>query len=218
MILWYSLKRKSVLCGSMSEISVFYMIHLCMQLSKLTCCSDKLLCNIVAQNMEKFNAFNTCDQRLDTFLGNFLCGVDKFKYLWKVCKFVFTLQHGQSQTERGFNINKDLLVENLQKESIISQRIVYDQICVNDVKVHEIDIPKGLVISCKMASKKYKAALEAKRKEASNAEESRKRKLIQVELAEVKRNKSELEQSVMLLLKDANKYSQEAEKKRDFAI
>ena len=110
------------------------------------------------------------------------------------------------------------MVENLQKESIISQRIVYDQICVNDVKVHEIDIPKGLVISCKMASKKYKAALEAKRKETLNAEESRKRKLIQVELAEVKRNKSELEQSVMLLLKDADKYSQEAEKKRDFAI
>ena len=63
--------------------------------------------------------------------------------------------------------------------------IVYDQICVNDVKVHEIDIPKGLVISCKMASKKYKAVLEAKRKEASNAEESRKQKMIQVELAEV---------------------------------
>ena len=35
------------------------------------------------------------------------------------------------------------------------------------------------------------------------------------ELAEINRSKSEVEQSVVLLLKDADKYSQEAEKKRD---
>ena len=35
----------------------------------------------------------------------------------------FTLPDGQS-AERGFSVNKELLVENLQKVSLISQRIV----------------------------------------------------------------------------------------------
>ena len=47
-------------------------------------------------------------------------------HLWTVCKFVFVLSHGQSQTKRGFNINKTMLVENLQEESLKGQRIVYD--------------------------------------------------------------------------------------------
>ena len=76
--------------------------------------------------------------------------------------------------------------------------ILYDQVCMNEVKVHEIDIPNGIVISCKMASKKYKSALDAKRNEMSYAEESRKRRLIHEELEEVKQSKTELEQSVML--------------------
>ena len=65
--------------------------------------------------------------------------------------------------------------------------------------MHEMDIPKGLVISCNMASKKYKAVYAATSKETSNSEESRKQKFIQ---EEQKRSKSELEQSVLLLLKE----------------
>ena len=35
------------------------------------------------------------------------------KYFWHVCIFIFTLCHGQSSVERGFNINKEILVANL---------------------------------------------------------------------------------------------------------
>ena len=38
--------------------------------------------------------------------------------------FVFTLSHGQSQVEGGFNINDDILVENMHNNSLIAQRIV----------------------------------------------------------------------------------------------
>ena len=35
------------------------------------------------------------------------------------------LSHGQATVERGFSINSELVVENL-KESVVSQRIVFD--------------------------------------------------------------------------------------------
>ena len=44
----------------------------------------------------------------------------------KVCQFFFVLLHGQSQTDRGFNIHKKILVEILKELFLISQPIVYD--------------------------------------------------------------------------------------------
>ena len=37
----------------------------------------------------------------------------KFKGLWKAFKLDFVLFHGQALTKLGFNVNKDMLVENL---------------------------------------------------------------------------------------------------------
>ena len=39
------------------------------------------------------------------------------KDFWHVCIFIFTLCHGQSSVERGFNINKETLVDNLKEKS-----------------------------------------------------------------------------------------------------
>ena len=41
-------------------------------------------------------------------------------------KFTFTWAHGKTQVERGFNVNSDILVENLSTLSITSQRAIYD--------------------------------------------------------------------------------------------
>ena len=87
----------------------------------------------------------------------------KYSDLWKVFQFVFILSHGQSQTECGFNINKEILVENLQELSLISQCIVYDRIKDSGDDIANFVISKDLAKSCKGAHKKYAAALEAKR-------------------------------------------------------
>ena len=39
------------------------------------------------------------------------------KDLWHVCIFFFTLCHGQSSVERGFNISKETLVDNLKENT-----------------------------------------------------------------------------------------------------
>ena len=36
---------------------------------------------------------------------------------WRVCIFIYTLCHGQSSVERGFNISKETLVDNLKEKT-----------------------------------------------------------------------------------------------------
>ena len=44
--------------------------------------------------------------------------------MWKVFIFIFTLSHVQSQVERGFSINKEIVIKNLRSSSLSAQRIV----------------------------------------------------------------------------------------------
>ena len=43
---------------------------------------------------------------------------NKYEKFWDVCKYIFTLSHGQSSVERGFNINKDALKQNMDTSTI----------------------------------------------------------------------------------------------------
>ena len=82
-----------------------------------------------ATQQEHKDAFLTFDYRkesVDKFLATFVHGNTRYKNCWNICKLIFTLSHGQASVERGFSVNKELLVENLQKVSLVSQRIVYD--------------------------------------------------------------------------------------------
>ena len=77
-------------------------------------------------NCETFLAFTIEKDRLDTFLATHVYGVEKFSALWNVMIFVCTMFHRQSNVERYFNINDDIVVENLKKESLIAQRLIYE--------------------------------------------------------------------------------------------
>ena len=46
--------------------------------------------------------------------------------LWHVIKIVLNLGHGNARAESGFSINLDLLLPNLQQDSMVSLRLVYD--------------------------------------------------------------------------------------------
>ena len=59
--------------------------------------------------------------------------------LWKVLIFSFVLSHGQREIERGFNINDNLLVENLKMESLTAQRSVQDFINASEVSVDKME-------------------------------------------------------------------------------
>lgn len=70
---------------------------------------------------------------LDDFYGQWWNKSKTYSSLWKVLIFSFVLSHGQSEIERGLNINDNLLVESLKTESLIAQRSVQDFINASEV-------------------------------------------------------------------------------------
>ena len=125
---------------------------------------EDFLSIVVMQNMTSFEQFKPSETRLDTFLGRFLAGESKYQHVWLVCKFIFTISHGQAQIERGFSVNKEMLVENLQKTSLKSLKFVYDHVISVGTKIQSFDISSELSLSCKGAHMKYKLALEQQQK------------------------------------------------------
>ena len=89
--------------------------------------------------------FDCLKSKVDEFLGAHF--KDKTA-LWTICKLIFTLSHSQCAVERGFSINKELLIENLQEKSIVCQRVVYDHLQASKVDLHNYPISSGLLKSC----------------------------------------------------------------------
>ena len=116
------------------------------------------------KHREKFASFDKLSDAVDVFLSNFLHKIPKYKVFWKVCSIIFVLSHGQSAVERGFSINKELLVENLQEKLLVSQRMVFDHINSNKINISEYELPSYLLKSCKLSNYNYNAALEETKK------------------------------------------------------
>ena len=147
---------------------------------------EEFIDNVVKCNSDKFLSFNICSSSLDAFYGQWLHRNPKFSSLWKVMIFIFTFSYGQSQIERGFSINKSLLVENMHEKSICAQPLVSDFVKSSNKELHEIEIENELILSCKTAHRKYKIDLEDAASSSTNDEKSRKREMILDETEGVK--------------------------------
>ena len=102
------------------------------------------------------------------------------------------------------------------QQSLKARRIVYDHLISTDVAVAEFPIKRELIQSCKAAHSRYCANLEQQKDVATKEVVSKKRKLLQEELASVKKKKIDLESVVTSLEKDVERFSREAEKKDNF--
>jgi len=67
-------------------------------------------------------------------------GNEKFAPLWQVVRIVLILSHGNAAVESGFSVNKELLVENMEEETIVTQRVVFDAIRVAGMDATKVDI------------------------------------------------------------------------------
>lgn len=134
---------------------------------------------------EEFKNFDCNKSRVDEFLRQFLCK-SKFLECVEICKIIFTLSHSQCAVERGFSVNKELLVESLEELSLTSQRYVYDHVRASKKDLHEFSIIPGLFKSCKQARSKYFSHLEKKKAEATESAKLKKRQIISEEISDVK--------------------------------
>lgn len=162
---------------------------------------------------EEFLKFDIVNNRLDTFYGKWLHRNKNYSALWKVMIFVFTLSHGQAQIERGFNINSDLLVENLSARSIVAQRLVYDHVIASSSSPHDLKIENDLRVSCMSAHSKYRKYRNEKKKDAELQDHDEKLEALLNNIETIKRQKMELCRTIVSLEKDANKCYDRAEEK-----
>ena len=88
---------------------------------------DDFLIKDVNQYRDKFSSFDYLTYRLDEFLGGYLKGNPKYTNLWEVCN-IFVISHGQAAVECSFNINKEMLVDNMKEASLVRLIMVYDEI------------------------------------------------------------------------------------------
>ena len=143
------------------------------------------------QNKHK-DAFLSCDEkksRLDSFFVDLMDGNARYRKCWTFFKIVFTLSHGPAGVRRGFSVNKELLVENLQQTSLISQRLICDYISDFSKPISEIPLTNEMLKSCRLAHLRYIAALKKKRNAMVSQEKSLKWKLKHEEIAEEKKKR-----------------------------
>ena len=147
-----------------------------------------------------FLSRKTClPQRLDEFLGAYMVGNCTYDALWKLCIFVFVLSHRQSNVERGFNVNKDMLIENMETLTLKAMRLTYDELLNSDKDISSFHNTTGLSSSCQKASGWYKKYISDKKKANETDSSDQKRKLLQEECASVKRKKLEEEEVITSL-------------------
>ena len=79
-------------------------------------------------------------------------------------QLICTLPHGQSFIERGFNINKEHLVENLQEVSLIALHTVNNYMIANSLSSTTIQISKKMLTSVGLSRQRYAHGLEEKKK------------------------------------------------------
>ena len=90
--------------------------------------------DIVDQNQRWFSSFNPLQDRVGT-LSLTTIGSSKLCTNFRdfIVKMFLILYHGQSTRERGFSINKQLLVKNLKLKSLVAlRRIEYHETFRND--------------------------------------------------------------------------------------
>ncbi|MGH0128498.1 UNVERIFIED_CONTAM: hypothetical protein FKN15_027529 [Acipenser sinensis] len=175
------------------------------------------LSQMIQHNKAEFLDFvhNGDSCRVDEFLGRFVSGRAEFENLWDLLKCLFTLSHGQAAVERGYSVNKDMLVENLKERTLISLRLVQDSQAGRPM---EDAIPKVLVQHAKAARMRYVQYLENEKKKKVATENDRKRKELMSDIAHQTAKRQKMINSIEVMQREADEMAEKAEKKQDFAL
>ena len=109
------------------------------------------------------------------------------------------LSQGQSQVDRGFGFNSKVLVENLQKESLVAQRNVTDHMHYNNIQAQELRMTKKLLGNVKEASSRYFTTLKEKSQSKLPADKQAKLKALNDYINEINQQTSVLKRAIVEL-------------------
>ena len=101
------------------------------------------------------------DDRLDTFIRSRMAA--NYPKVWSVCELALLLSHGQASVERGFSVNKELVIESQSEQTLEERRIIKDHI-VHVNGVTDVEIARNMVLAARSARAKYAITWPNKRK------------------------------------------------------
>ena len=154
----------------------------------------------VVINQVKFLKFNFKTDRFDSFLYQFVAINVDYSDSWKVMKLIFIPNHGQSFNEWGFIINKLTSDVNMEEESLIAQRVIYDAMNSVNADAGSFSISKKLNRAVRKPVRD-KLAQAIKKSDLQKSEKEQKRKLKEEEVKQMKRQKLDVEQTIETLKK-----------------
>ena len=128
--------------------------------------------------------------QLDCFYSELLEAKEEYKDLWRTLQLLLTLSHSQAAVERGFSVNKEVLVPNMQEESLQAIRLIHSSMLVQKISVADFVIPEKLLSSCNHASNWYRIYLLEKKTDKEETERGQKRKALQEDLAVAKKTET----------------------------
>ena len=119
----------------------------------------KFVSDVVREREALFCNYNVKSFNFDGFYMEYLKDSIHFKSFVRALKIVLTLFYGQVDFEGGFSLNKQLVVENISKISLIAQRFEKDHMLLHYYRPHNMLIAKELVRSVRNSNPAYKEAL-----------------------------------------------------------
>ena len=159
--------------------------------------------NMFLKIERRFLSFAKFDQRLDTFMSQFLINKE-YESLWEVCIIAFGLSHGKSAVERSFKANKKYVVENQSEDSFKSLCIINDRLTSKKIQARNITITRDMIKSVKAARERYKIYQNEKQKGKVKTDKDLKQKIITEETEEVCMKRHRLQSSIEELVKDVD--------------
>ena len=133
----------------------------------------------------------------------------QFAKLWNIFKMLLSISHGQASVERGYSVNKDMLIENLHEKTVVTLRTVHGS------QRSKITSPSCHEMSARM---RYGQYLDEQKKESLNEQQRKKRRGVQLSIREAERKKSKVDTSIDILGKEADDLAKSAEAKHDFTL
>ena len=87
----------------------------------------------------------------------------KYRLLWKVAKTLLLLSHGQASVERGFSVNKEIMIDNMHDITLVALR--HNCSHVTFVwGIGYVEMTKPLVLNASLSCQRYQAHLEEVKK------------------------------------------------------
>ena len=99
-----------------------------------------------------------------------------------ILQLIFTINHGKASMERGFNLNKLPLAQNVEELIIRSQRLIKDHLLSHKLSPHSKDISSRMLEHVKCAKYRCENQLQHFRDQKQQNEKDKQKSVVESEI------------------------------------